>query len=178
MSEPQPAKLSRKHFVGLGLGAAAVVATSARTPAQDATPVANLATPPPDETFINDVENLTYNNPFGQPVNPAWWERKQVFHLFVGGTNEEPSFPTVPQYLFVYEDEFEEPTTLDGFMQQPKLEGQFVIYPTVPGQPDYSPIWHNIWVLAPRDFEPNSIRSVKELMDSGLQTVESQIWIN
>lgn len=132
----------------------------------------------PEEPFVNGVENLTYNNPFEQPVNPAWYEGQQVFHLFVGGATEEPPFATAPQYLFVYEDEFEDPTTIEGFTEQPKLEGQFVIYPTIPGQPDYTPIWHNQWVLAPRDYEPNSIRSVSELMDSGLQIVESQIWIN
>ncbi len=121
---------------------------------------------------------MTYSNPFGQPVNPAWWDGKQVFHLFVGGATEMPPFPTAPQYLFVYEDEFQDPTTIEGFMEQPKVEDQFVIYPTVPGQPDYSPIWHNQWVLVSRDYEPNSIRSVDELMASGLRIEESSIWIN
>ncbi|HEU5430624.1 MAG TPA: hypothetical protein VFU81_03125 [Thermomicrobiales bacterium] len=170
---------SRKTFFGLGLGAAiGAVARPGLAHAQQATPMAGIGTPMPPQPFVNGVEALVYNNPFGQEPEPFWYEGNHGFHLDLGLATEKPAFPIAEQYVFVYEDEFQAPTAAAGFKQQPKVDGQFPIFDSVPGDPNYSPIWHNNWVLVPRGFEPNSIRSVDAIKSAGLRVESSNYWVN
>ncbi|MCL5961092.1 MAG: hypothetical protein M1358_17600 [Chloroflexi bacterium] len=81
-------------------------------------------------------------------------------------------------YHFVYEDEFQAPTTVEGFKSQPRAPGVFTVFDSVPGQPNYSPIWHNNWLLVPRDYKVDSIRSVDAVKGSGYRIVDSPIYVN
>jgi hypothetical protein len=134
--------------------------------------------PTPEPTYVGDEENLKYNNPFQQQIDPAWYDGKKVYHFALNWSTEQPPFNVAEQYLFVYEDEYQAPTTVDGFKAQPKVPGQFVVFDSVPGQPNYSPIWHNNWVLVPRSYEVNSIRSVDDIKRSFYQVVDSPIYVN
>ena len=169
-------RLSRKAF-GVGLGAATALAVGGQMgPAAVADGEGFPATGRP---FVGDKETLVYDNPFHQKVGNAWYNGKivhQLAHLNV--TAERPPFKTAEQYTLVYADQFRNPVTVEGLEKQPKVPGQYVIYDSIPGQPAYSPFWHNNWVLAPRGYRPNSIRSVEAVVKSGYRIVDSPLYSN
>ncbi|HBY96682.1 MAG: hypothetical protein M5U01_20765 [Ardenticatenaceae bacterium] len=181
-------RISRKDFLRLSVGSAALVAT-ARLPVAHADDLDCAERKPPEPndysqsgpTFVHCEEHLIYSNPFDQHVAPAWYEAKLIYHLNLGVATERPPYPIAGQYLFVYQDDFQNPTTVEGFFAQagPLVNaGQHVIFDAAPGDPDYSPIWHNHWVLVPRDYEINSLRSEEAVLQSGYPIVESPFYIN
>jgi len=171
----QKRKLSRRAF-GLGVGSAASLVVGG----QVRPPMADAGGPPlPGGGFIGNKENLVYDNPFHQKVGNAWYDGTVVHQLAgLNITAERPPFKTAEQYTFVYEDEFQAPRTAEGAEKQPRVGGQYVIYDSVPGQPTYSPIWHNHWILVPRSYIPNSIRSVEAVWKSGHRIIETSFYFN
>jgi hypothetical protein len=123
------------------------------------------------------VEALTYNNPFGQVMERVWFDGKIVFAVDLGRVAVDPSEVKVAQeYQVVYSVELDE----DGRSSQPpeQVEGQLNIYDTVPGMDRYSPIWQFNYVLVPRDYTVNTLRSEGDCLASGYQIVKSQDFEN
>jgi hypothetical protein len=58
------------------------------------------------------------------------------------------------------------------------VEGQLNIYDTVPGMDRYSPIWQFNYVVVPRDYTPNTLRSEADCLTSGYPIVRSQDFEN
>jgi hypothetical protein len=48
-----------------------------------------------------------------------------------------------------------------------RVEGQYTIYDTKPGDPGYSPLWRHNYVIVPRDFVPQTLRSKEDVLKSG-----------
>ena len=48
-----------------------------------------------------------------------------------------------------------------------KVEGQYTIYDTKPGDPGYSPLWRHNYVIVPRDYRPQTLRSKEDVLRSG-----------
>ena len=113
-------------------------------------------------------EALTYNNPFGQPVERVWFDDKLVYAVDCGDVEVDPSTVKVAQeYQLVYGvDNKGEPTE--------EVEGQYNIYDSVPGMDKYSPLWVFNYVVVPRDYKPNTIRSEQEVRKSGYRVVKSK----
>ena len=42
----------------------------------------------------------------------------------------------------------------------------------------YSPIWRYNYVIVPRDYEPNSLKSEEDCLSAGLPIIESDVYTN
>lgn len=125
----------------------------------------------------DDVEALTYNNPFGQNMERVWSDRKLVFAVDVGEVDIDPGVVKVAQeYQIVYSIELDEVGKRRGDPPQPV--GQYNIYDSVPGMDKYSPIWQFNYVVVPRDYKANTLRSERDCLDSGYQIVRSNDFEN
>ena len=123
------------------------------------------------------TEALTFNNPFGQVMERVWFDGKIVFAVDLGPVAVDPAQVKVAQeYQIVYSVELD----ADGrSMGGPELvPGQLNIYDTVPGMDRYSPIWQFNYVLVPRDYAVNSLRSEGDCLTSGYQILKSQDFEN
>ena len=52
-----------------------------------------------------------------------------------------------------------------------KVKGQYTSYDTKPGAPGYSPLWRHNYVIVPRDYEPQTLRSKEDIIRSGYESV-------
>ena len=125
----------------------------------------------------DNVEALTYNNPFGQVMERVWFDGKVVFAVDLGRVVIDPAQVKVAQeYQIVYSVELDDNGRSAG---EPELiEGQLNIYDTVPGMDRYSPIWQFNYVVVPRDYTPNTLRSEADCLNSGYRIVQSQDFEN
>jgi hypothetical protein len=123
------------------------------------------------------VEVLTYSNPFGQVMERVWFDRRVVYAIDLGKVEVDPNVDKVAQeYQVVYSVKLDEEGRLIG---EPELvDGQLNIYDTVPGMPLYSPIWQFNYVLVPRDYTPNTLRSEADCLASGYEILRSQTFEN
>ena len=123
------------------------------------------------------VEALTYSNPFGQLMERVWFDGKVVFAVDLGPVALDPRRVRVAQeYQPVYAVELDENGRSKG--DPDRVEGQLNIYDTVPGMDRYSPIWQFNYVVVPRDYEPNSLRSERDCLASGYEILQSQDFEN
>lgn len=124
-------------------------------------------------------EALVYNNPFHQKVKLAWYNGRKLKPLSLGATTTQPPFKIAQQYNFIYEDQFKgAPTTVEAFEAQEKATVGLAIFDSEPGQANYSPIWHINWVLVPRTYKPNTVRSADQVKKLGYKIIPSNIWEN
>ena len=125
----------------------------------------------------DNVEALTYNNPFGQVMERVWFDGKVVFAVDLGRVVVDPARVKVAQeYQIVYSVELDDS---GRSVAAPELvEGQLNIYDTVPGMDRYSPIWQFNYVVVPRDYTPNTLRSEADCLHSGYRIVKSQDFEN
>jgi hypothetical protein len=118
--------------------------------------------------FAKDTEYLTYNNPFKQSVERVWFDDKIVYAVDCGEVECDPKTTKVAEeYAFVYS------LNPDGTPKE-EVEGQYNIYDSVPGMKKYSPLWRFNYVVVPRDYKPNSIRSEAEVLQSGYEVRRSR----
>ena len=59
-----------------------------------------------------------------------------------------------------------------------RVPGQYGIYDTRPGDLGYSPIWSYHFVVEPRDHAANTLRSEDDVLKSGFQVIETDIYTN
>jgi hypothetical protein len=122
----------------------------------------------------DDVEDLTYSNPFGQELERVWFDGNVVFAAELGEINVDPSTVKVAQeYQIVYDVELGE----DGkpIREPERVESQFNIYDSVPGMEKYSPLWQFNYVVVPRTYEPNALRSEQDCLNSGFPIHRSTV---
>jgi hypothetical protein len=111
--------------------------------------------------FERSRERLTYNNPFKQSVERVWFDGKLIYAVDCGEVEIDPGQVKVAQeYQVVYG------LKPDGTPAE-EVKGQYNIYDSVPGMEKYSPLWRFNYVVVPRDYEPNSLRSEREVRRSG-----------
>jgi hypothetical protein len=123
------------------------------------------------------IEALTYNNPFGQVMERVWFDGKVVFAVDLGKVAVDPAEVKVAQeYQPVYSVELDEHGRAVG--EPETVPGQLNIYDTVPGMDRYSPIWQFSYVVVPRDYTANSLRSESDCLNSGYQILRSQDFEN
>jgi hypothetical protein len=189
LSQDDRPRLTVGSLVGLPLGT---------VPEQPAAPLAAPAgAPPPDEIegpnwTVNagqvgrggqsawrgdEVEDLTFNNPFAQVMERVWFDGKVVFAVDLGAVVVDPNLVKVAQeYQLVYSVELDEGSRAVGVPE--RVDGQLNIYDTVPGMDRYSPIWQFNYVVVPRDYQPNALRSERDCLDSGYPILKSQDFEN
>src|SRR3954471_6117531 len=121
------------------------------------------------------VEALDFNNPFGQLMERVWFDGKLVYAIDCGEVDVDPERVKVAQeYQIVYGVELDE----QGKLKRPPeiVPGQYNIYDSVPGMDKYSPIWQFNYVVVPRDYRPNALRSESDSLASGYQILHSTVF--
>ena len=134
-------------------------------------------------TYRDDgTENLTYNNPFNLDIERVWFDGKVVYAVEQGelelefDENREPVDNKVAQeYQIVYAVELDEAGKLKNGREPDRVEGQYNIYDSVPGMPNYSPLWQFNYVVVPRDYEANALRSEQDCLESGYPILRSTV---
>jgi hypothetical protein len=109
------------------------------------------------------VERLDYSNPLGQVIERVWFDGKLVFAMEVGEMDIDPTRNKVAQeYQIVSAVELDPQGKL---VREPeRVPGQFNIYDSIPGMEKYSPVWQFNYVVVPRDYQPNTLRSETDLI--------------
>ena len=123
------------------------------------------------------VEALDYNNPHGLVVEQVWFDGKVVFAIESGELDLDPATNKVAQeYQIVYDVELDERGKL---VREPdRVEGQYNIYDSIPGMENYSPIWQFNYVIVPRDYQPQTLRSEADCLNSGYPIRRSNVFEN
>ena len=125
------------------------------------------------------VERLTYSNPFNLEVERVWFDSKVVFAVESGELDVDPARVKVAQeYQIVYSVELDESGKLRDDKEPDRVEGQYNIYDSVPGMENYSPIWQFNYVIVPRDYQANTLRSERDCLDSGYPIRRSNVFEN
>jgi hypothetical protein len=120
----------------------------------------SLPSPEDIRTAVHD-QGLDYSNPHQQTVHPRWAGGKVVWSIPCGpvavDTNETH---VADEYILVY--------SMDGDNGKPeKVKAQYTIYDTKPGDPGYSPLWRHNYVIVPRDYAAQTLRSKEQVLTSG-----------
>jgi hypothetical protein len=117
-------------------------------------------------------EALAYNNPFNLEMERVWFDGRLVYAVDCGELEADPKKVKVAQeYQLVYSVKLGKdrlPTK-----EPDAVPGQYNIYDSVPGMEKYSPIWQFNYVVVPRDYEPNRLRSEKDCLKSGYKIHKS-----
>ncbi len=120
------------------------------------------------------IEDLTYSNPFGQEVERVWFDGRVVFAVELGEVDVDLDRVQVAQeYQVVHEVELNASGKPDR--EPDRVEGQFNIYDSVPGMAEYSPLWQFNYVVVPREYEPNTLRSEADCLASGYPILRSTV---
>jgi hypothetical protein len=131
----------------------------------------------PRPKTIKHREDVDYNNPYRYKIERVWWDGKVVFASEQGELDVDPKKVKVAQeYQIVYG------VALDAkgkLRREPdRVPGQFNIYDSIPGMRKYSPIWQFNYVIVPRGYEANALRSERDCLKSGYEIVRSLVFEN
>ncbi len=120
-----------------------------------------------------ELENLTYSNPFGQQIGPVWYNGRRGWAIHAGELwIDPPRTKWANQYLPVY-------SATGGANGGPEMvAGQNIIYDSAPGDPNYSPIWRHNWVIVPRGYQANALRSLDQIRRSGYRIITTDLYFN
>ena len=128
------------------------------------------------------TENLTYNNPYGITLERVWFDGKIVYAIsgdevaIAFDDEKRPVGAKVAQeYQVVYAVELDNRGQPKDGREPERVEGQLNIYDSVPGMDNYSPLWQFNYVVVPRDYEPNSLRSESDCLESGYPIQQSTV---
>jgi hypothetical protein len=120
---------------------------------------------------VHEAE-LEYSNPHRQRVGPRWVRGEVVWAMPMGIVHVDPQQTKwANEYVCVFR--------VDGPDGRPeRVPEQWGIYDSKPGDANYSPIWRYNYVLCPRDYVPNTLRSEDDCRNSGYQIIQTDIYTN
>lgn len=122
-------------------------------------------------------EDVDYNNPYRYNIERVWWDGKVVFASEQGELDVDPRKVKVAQeYQIVYRVALTARGTLRG--EPTRVPGQYNIYDSIPGMKKYSPIWQFNYVVVPRDYVANTLRSERDCLNSGYEIRRSTVFEN
>src|SRR6185295_6214883 len=117
---------------------------------------------------LRRVEDLQYNNPYAYKIERVWFDGKVIFATEQGEVDVDPKKVKVAQeYQIVYAVKLNAKRTLAR--EPDRVPGQLNIYDSIPGMRKYSPIWQFNYVIVPRDYVPNALRSERDCLASGYE---------
>jgi hypothetical protein len=136
-----------------------------------------------EETWLpNGTENLSYNNPYAMEIERVWFDGKVVYAIESGEVELEFDENRVArgnkvaqEYQIVYSVELDERGKLKDGEEPERVDGQYNIYDSVPGMDKYSALWQFNYVVVPRDYEPNTLRSEDDCLASGYRIEKSTV---
>ena len=128
---------------------------------------------------LGAVEDLHYNNPYRYKIERVWFDGRIVFATEQGEVDVDPKKVKVAQeYQIVYAVRLTPRGHLAGGREPDRVPGQLNIYDSVPGIKKYSPIWQFNYVIVPRDYVPNALRSERDCLASGYEIRQSRVFEN
>jgi hypothetical protein len=99
---------------------------------------------------------------------------RRLARLELGELDVDPATVKVAQECqIVYSVELDKDGKLDG--EPERVDGQYNIYDSVPGMEKYSPLWQFNYVVVPRDYVPNTLRSEQACLRSGYPIRKSKV---
>jgi hypothetical protein len=123
---------------------------------------------PADWKLSERAKNLTYTNPFNQDLAARWVDGEIVYRVSFGALTVDPKTTKVAkEYIAVYSA----PGPGEPYDKVERVPDQLAIYDSKPGDPEYSPIWHYYYVVVPRSYKPNTLRSEDDVKRSGYRIV-------
>ncbi len=126
---------------------------------------------------IQHREDVDYSNPYRYNIERVWWDGKIVYASEQGELEVDPAKVKVAQeYQLVYRVSLDKRGKLRG--EPERVPGQCNIYDSIPGMRKYSPIWQFNYVIVPRDYEPNALRSERDCLKSGYEIRRSTVFEN
>lgn len=118
--------------------------------------------------------DLDYTNPFRQDIERVWFDGRIVYAVELGELELDLTTTKVAEeYQVVYSvdlDAHGKPAA-----EPDRVEGQYNIYDSVPGMEKYSPLWRFNYVIVPRDYEANTLRSEADCLNSGYEIRQSTV---
>jgi hypothetical protein len=118
--------------------------------------------------------DLDYSNPFRQDIERVWFAGKILYAVELGELDVDFATTKVAQeYQIVYSVELDESGKLVG--EPDRVDGQYNIYDSVPGMEKYSPLWRFNYVIVPRDYAPNTLRSEGDCLASRYEIRQSTV---
>ena len=127
------------------------------------------------------VEDLTYDNPYGLEIERVWFDGKVVFAVETGEVEIEYDEnrraignKVAQEYQIVYGVDLDDRGKLAAGEPE-RVDGQYNIYDSVPGMDAYSPLWQFNYVVVPRDYAPNTLRSEADCLASGYPILKSTV---
>jgi hypothetical protein len=133
-------------------------------------------------TFRGGEENLIYNNPYDYNIERVWFDGRVVFAVELGEVELEfdrqrncKGNKVAQEYQVVYEVDLDRKGKLAGGKEPERVEGQYNIYDSVPGMEKYSPLWQFNYVVVPRGYQPNTLRSEADCLKSGYPIKKSTV---
>lgn len=128
---------------------------------------------------LGSVESLNYNNPYGYNIERVWFDGKIVFATEQGEVDiDETKVKVAQEYQIVYAVRLNSRGQWVRGTRPKRVPGQLNIYDTVPGMRGYSPIWQFNYVIVPRSYKPNTLRSETDCLKSGYPIKKSRIFEN
>ncbi len=131
----------------------------------------------PRKTRTREVERLDYNNPYRYNIERVWFDGRVVFATEQGEVDVDPKKVKVAQeYQIVYSVKLD----AKGKLAAPprRVPGQLNVYDSIPGMKKYSPIWQFNYVVVPKDYVPNSLRSERDCLRGGYEIRRSRVFEN
>ncbi len=126
---------------------------------------------PADITTPVHHGDLDYSNLHRQIVHPRWAGGQVVWSIPCGPVTIDPNKTKVAdEYIVVY--------SLGQGGKPEQVPGQYTIYDSRPGGSGYSPIWRHNYVVVPRDYRPQSLRSKEDVLQSGYQILPTDVYTN
>ena len=127
---------------------------------------------------LRSVEDLQYNNPYRYKIERVWFDGRVIFATEQGEVDVDPKKVKVAQeYQIVYAVKLTPKRKLASGSAK-RVPGQFNIYDSVPGMKKYSAIWQFNYVIVPRDYVPNTLRSERDCLRSGYEIKRSMVFEN
>jgi hypothetical protein len=125
------------------------------------------------------VEPLTFNNPYGYDIERVWFNGTVIYASEQGELDiDERKVKVAQEYQIVYAVSLNAQRKLKGGKGPRRVKGQLNIYDTIPGMPGYSPIWQFNYVIVPRDYKANTLRSETDCLQSGYPIKKSRVFEN
>jgi len=128
---------------------------------------------------LRSVEDLHFNNPYGYKIERVWFDGRVIFATEQGEVDVDPKKVKVAQeYQIVYAVRLDAKGKLVDGREPKRVPGQFNIYDSVPGMKKYSAIWQFNYVIVPRGYIPNTLRSERDCLRSGYEIRKSLVFEN
>ncbi len=122
-------------------------------------------------------EAVDYNNPYRYKIERIWWDGKLVYASEQGELEIDPKKVKVAQeYQLVYKVALNKTGRL--IREPDRVAGQYNIYDSIPGMKKYSPIWQFNYVIVPRSYKANTLRSEADCLKSGYEIKRSNVFEN